>query len=337
MSERSTSTRPKAVAVMRRHFFDEHFDTSRLARLNDLVELVGPVLEDVDSPEAREQLADVEVIISGWGMPALTTERLAAMPKLRGVFHCAGSVRGHVTDEVWDRDITITSAASANAVPVVEYTVAMIVLALKKALFVPMDRIEHGGWGDLSGYERTVGLVGLSMIGRGVAAALPKLLPTTTILAYDPFATPENTAGLGVELVSLDELCRRSDVLSIHAPNLPSTRHMIAAEQLALMPDHATLLNTARGALLDHDALAAECATGRIDAILDVTDPEPLPADHPLQSLPNVLLTPHIAGSRGTELHRMTDLALRDLTAWLDGRTQDMVGRIDRDTFERSA
>ncbi len=334
-----TPARPRAVAVMIPQFFGEHFDEPRLRRLGELVDLVGPVITDLDAPSAREVLADAEVIVSSWGVSALTPERLAAMPRLRAVVHCAGTVRFFATPELWDRGIVVTSAAAANAVPVVEYTVAMIVLALKKALFLPPHhaQADDHAWGDISAYQRTVGIVGLSSIGRGVAEALPRLLPSTTLVAYDPFATPENTRGLGVELAELDEVCRRADVLSIHAPDLPSTSHMIGAPQLALMHDKATVLNTARGRLLDHDALVAECASGRLDAILDVTDPEPLPHGHPLLSLPNVVVTPHIAGSRGTELHRMTDMALGDLAAWLDGRPDDMTGRVHPGTLGTSA
>ncbi|MET1006197.1 MAG: NAD(P)-dependent oxidoreductase, partial [Propionibacteriaceae bacterium] len=114
-------------------------------------------------------------------------------------------------------------------------------------------------------------------------------------------------------LVELDELMAVSDVVSLHAPVLPSTLGMIGAAQLARMKDGATFVNTARGRLVDHSALRAELTNGRISAVLDVTDPEPLPADDPMFSLPNVQLTPHIAGSMGTELYRMTALALDEI------------------------
>ncbi len=326
----ATTSPPTALVVMSQALYEAHFDQPRIDRLTSSVRVLG-VVDELDSPASRALAADADVIVSTWGMPALTAERLGALPRLKAVFYCAGTVRFFATPPLWERGILVTSAAAANAVPVVEYTVAMIVLGLKKALFLPYGhrQADDGQWGDPSSYERTVGIVGLSSIGRGVARALPALLPTVRLVAYDPYATRENTADLRVELADLDEVCRRSDLLSIHAPDLPATYHMVGARQLALLPDHATVLNTARGRLLDHDALAAECAAGRLDAILDVTDPEPLPADHPLRSLPNVMLTPHIAGSRGTELRRMTDLALGDLEAWLDGRPDDLVGRVD--------
>ena len=106
------------------------------------------------------------------------------------------------------------------------------------------------------------------------------------------------------------------DVLSIHAPDLPSTRKMIGTDQLAALPTGATVINTARGALLDHDALVGELSTGRLKAVLDVTDPEPLPDDHPLRSLPNCWLAPHLAGSQGAELARLIDQAAHEIELW---------------------
>ncbi|GLX47644.1 hypothetical protein Shyhy01_05940 [Streptomyces hygroscopicus subsp. hygroscopicus] len=111
-------------------------------------------------------------------------------------------------------------------------------------------------------------------------------------------------ARLGVPLLPLDDLPRTSDVVTLHAPQTPATRHLIGAREPALMPADAVLVGTARGALVDHEALVAELRTGRLSAVLDVTDPEPLPADSPLFDLPNVLLTPRLAGSQGNEVAR---------------------------------
>jgi phosphoglycerate dehydrogenase-like enzyme len=110
---------------------------------------------------------------------------------------------------------------------------------------------------------------------------------------------------LGAEPVGLDALCRRSQVLSIHAPALPETRAMVDAARLALLPDGATLINTARGSLVDQDALENELRTGRISAVLDVTEPEVLPSGSALWDLPNLVITPHLAGSIGAELRRI--------------------------------
>jgi phosphoglycerate dehydrogenase-like enzyme len=266
------------------------------------------------------------VLITSWGAPQLTAERLARMPALRAVFHCAGTVRGIATDAFWARGVTITSAADANAIPVAEFTFASIVLADKRAQFLAREPLAHrtedwrtrlltDGYSNLG---RTIGVVGFSRIGRRVVALL-RQLENVEILVADPHVDAEVIAGAGATLATLDELLRRVDVLSLHAPELPETRRMIAAAELALLRDGATVINTARGSLIDTDALIAEVVTGRLDAVLDVTDPEPLPVDSPLYRLPNVSLTPHIAGSLGSETRRLSDAALDELARWTLG------------------
>ncbi len=155
-----------------------------------------------------------------------------------------------------------------------------------------------------------------------------------SVALYDPFVDEAEAATLGVTKMELDELCATVDILSIHAPDLPSTKRMIGMRQLAALRTGATVVNTARGALLDHEALLAEVTTGRLSAVLDVTDPEPLPADHPLWALPNVFITPHLAGSVGTELRRMVDHAVDEIDRWRSGSparnpvTKDMLARL---------
>lgn len=320
-------TKARALVVMSRSSFEAHFDQDRLRRLSDLVALDEPCwTDDLDSARSRERLARAEVLLTSWGAPALTPQRLAAAPRLRAVLHGAGSVRDLVGQEVWRRGIRVTSAADANAVPVAEYTLAAIIFAGKKVPFLAADeRHAYGGWGsvtgygDLSNFRRTVGIVGFSRIGRRVVELL-RVLRGTTCLVADPYADPEEVARAGARLVPLEEMLPQVHVLSVHAPELPETHHLIGAEQLGLLPDFATVINTARGSLVDPDALAAECADRRLFAILDVTDPEPLPTDSPLRRLARVMITPHIAGSLGTEIGRLTDHVLDELARWVADR-----------------
>nr|WP_277606071.1 hydroxyacid dehydrogenase [Glycomyces sp. L485] len=156
---------------------------------------------------------------------------------------------------------------------------------------------------DVGNFGRVVGLIGASAIGRRVIELLRPF--DLDILLADPYVDEAEAARLGVGLVGLDELVARSHVVSVHAPDLPETRHLIDAPRLAAMRDGTVVVNTARGRLVDTDALTAELLTGRLSAVIDVTHPEPLPADSPLFDLPNVFLTPHVAGSQGNELARM--------------------------------
>jgi phosphoglycerate dehydrogenase-like enzyme len=330
------------LLVMSEESFQAHFDQARLDRLKTLVTLPEPIrVDELDSPTARERLIDADVLITSWGVPRLTADRLAAAPKLSAVFHAAGSVRALATDELWQRGIVVTSAADANAIPVAEYTLAAIIFAGKKAPFLAADAsTAYVGWshlrgfGDLSNFRRSIGIVGFSRTGRRVVELL-RLLDGPNVLVADPYADAAAVAAAGAKLVDLDELLPQVDVLSLHAPALPDTHRMIGAAELAQLPDHATVVNTARGSLIDSAALAEECRSGRLFAILDVTDPEPLPAGSALRSVQNVMITPHIAGSLGSEIHRLTDHALDELTRWLTG--QPLLGRITAETFPLTA
>ncbi|MDA5282518.1 hydroxyacid dehydrogenase [Streptomyces sp. Isolate_45] len=301
---------------------DEH----TLGRLTALADLdPGLVVDDFTTPEAAAALAGAEVIISSWGCPPLDETVLAAAPRLRAVIHAAGSVKHHITDACWQRGIQVTSAAWANALPVAEYTVATVLAANKQLLRIREDYRDRRApydwqraYAGVGNYHRTVGIVGASRIGRRV---LDLLRPhDLDLLLHDPYVDAAEAARLGARGVGLDELCAASDVVSIHAPQLADTLHLIDGRRLALMRDGATLVNTARGSLVDQDALVRELVSGRLDAVLDVTVPEVLPADSPLYALPNVVLTPHIAGSLGRELHRMAAAAADELARWTAGR-----------------
>lgn len=322
-----TRGRPSALLVMDPGTFALQFRSEQIDRLAALADLGDPVvLHALDTPQELARLADVEVLLTSWGAPALDATRLAAAPRLRAVIHCAGSVRGLVGPEVWARGIVVSSAAEENAVPVAEYTLAAIIMAGKKAPFLAATaRLDRDGWsqavsrGTLSNHGRTVGIVGFSRTGRRVVELL-RILDTADVLVSDPYADPAEVAAAGGTLLPLDEVLRRSEILSLHAPALAETRHMLGARELSLLPDGATLINTARGALVDHEALLVECAAGRIDAILDVTEPEPLPHGSALYELPNVMITPHVAGSLGSETRRMSNHAIDELERLLAGR-----------------
>lgn len=272
--------------------------------------------------EASTVLAEAEVIVGHWGCPPLDAAMLDRAPRLGLFAYAAGTVKMTLTDAVWDRDIRVTSGANANAEPVAEFTLAAILFANKGVLwrrgpadFSAMSNMGDRQWGN---YGRTIGIIGASLIGRRVIELL-RPFPHLTVTLYDPYVTPEEAASLGVEKLELDELCASADVLSIHAPALPETMHMIGPDQLSALPDGATVINTARGPLIDHEALLPHLVSGRLYAILDVTDPEPLSDNSPILELPNVWISPHLAGSQGTELARMTDYVIEEVRRWSAG------------------
>ncbi len=312
------------------------------AQLNRTLETLASEVRWVPTfrdPAIGPLLRDAEVIITSWGSGQLTGDLLARAPRLRAVLHAAGSVRAIVSDTVWQRGITVSSATDANAIPVAEFTLASIIYAGKRARSMEQAYRRLGKSGalrshpDASNHHRTIGLIGLGRIGRRVADLLQIL--DCAVVAHDPYATDADADRYKVQLVSLDELMRRSDIVSVHAPNLPSTHKMIGGEQLALMPDGATLINTARPAIIDTEALTAELVSGRIHAVLDVTDPEPLPADSVLFTLPNVQVTPHIAGALGSEVQRLAELALGELERFT--RDEPLHHQILEDDLDRVA
>nr|WP_237283472.1 hydroxyacid dehydrogenase [Streptomyces alfalfae] len=316
---------PQTLLVMDDRALSMQFSPEEMTRLRATATLGDPVVaHELTSPGARRRLAEAEVLLTSWGCPRLDEDVLAAAPGLKAVLHAAGSVRGHVTDAVFDRDILVTTAADANAEPVAHFTLAAILWGFKKAPFLANDaRRFREDWsyvesrGELTGVGRTVVVVGFSRIG-GRLVRLLRDLDLARVLVVDPVADTADVVAAGGEPATLADALPRADVLTLHAPALPETRHMIGAAELAALPPHAVLVNTARGSLVDTAALEAACAAG-LHAVLDVTEPEPLPADSPLYTLPNVMLTPHIAGSLGSEARRMSALALTELERYAAG------------------
>ncbi|WP_210569755.1 hydroxyacid dehydrogenase [Streptomyces sp. GESEQ-4] len=318
--------RPRAVLAMARRTARQVLDADARARLADLTD-IDPhlVLDDLTTPDAHRALADAELLVTGWGCPPLDAAVLHAAPRLRAVVHTAGTVRHHITPACWERGLAVSSAAAANAVPVAEYTLAMILLANKRVLETArVYRAERRrvDWNerhpDAGNYRRTVGILSASIIGRRVIDLLrPHDL---TVLLHDPYVSDAEARALGVQPVSLPELFARCDTVSVHTPLLPETRGLVSRDLLARLRTGGTLINTARGAVVDQDALTDEVVSGRLHAVLDVTEPEVLPADSPLYDCQNVVLTPHIAGSKGGELRRLAELALAEIESYVLGR-----------------
>lgn len=317
--------RPRAVLAMRPVALAENLFGPLRERLSALVDAHPVVLTEFDSADARAVLAGAEILLAGWGCPRLDADELDRMPLLRAVVFAGGSAGALVNPlEAGRRGIALTNTGEGNAQGVAEYTFATIVLAGKRARHAERLYLEHRAFidreallADTGNFGRTVGLVGASRIGRRVA----HLLAATDmrVLIYDPYVCAEDVSALGAELVGLDELLIASDIVSIHAPASAETDHMIGRHALGLLRDGAVLINTARGSLVDHDALRTHVRSGRIEAILDVTEPEPLHPDDELWSLPNVTITPHIAGATGNELHRLGRDAVDEVARYVAG------------------
>lgn len=329
--------RPVALLAMGRRYLPMLFDADAVRRLHELADLDDDVVvEDFSDPAAAVRLSEAEFLLSGWGCPPVDAAVLDRAPRLRAVLHAAGTVKGHLSPDCWDRGLRVSSAAVANALPVAEFTVAAILWSGKDVLGFRdryrADRTFTPGtlYPAVGNFRRRVGVVGASHIGRRVIELLRPF--DLDIALADPYASSPPP---GVRLVELDELLAGSDVVSLHAPANEQTRHMLDRRRLALIPDGGVLVNTARGSLVDTDALAAELATGRISAVLDVADPEPLPTDSPLFDLPNAFLTPHVAGSQGNELARLGNVVVDELARLLAG--EPLAHEVRRSDLDRIA
>lgn len=281
----------------------------------ELYALVG-IEDKVYKKEDEADFSDVEYIFSTWGMPSFSVEEIRKrFPSLKAVFYAAGSVQGFAR-EFLECGVKVYSAWAANAVPVAEYTVAQIILANKG--FFASSRFASVGQRDkaldvFSGYRGNfgarIGLIGVGMIGSLVARML--LNYKVKVYAFDPFLSDERAVSLGIEKTSLDTLFKTCTVVSCHLANNPDTVGMLKGCHFELLPQNATFINTGRGAQVVESELCSVLEKRPdITAILDVTYPEP-PEDYsPFYRLDNCILTPHIAGSSGDEVHRMAEYML---------------------------
>ncbi|MBD2862532.1 hydroxyacid dehydrogenase [Paenibacillus oceani] len=303
--------------IQQRIFGEKHWE--QLSALGEVarIEQEGPM-----QPVAMKAVIEgADIAITSWGCPALTGDILEGAPKLKGVLHAAGTVKGIVTPEVWRRGIRVSSANGPLGRGVAETALGFTIASLKHMWWLSQST-RLGGWGSGRDKVRELYQVTIGVIGGGKAGGhYIRLLRNfdVHIMIYDPVMTAEQAAAMGAQKAELEVVLAASDVVSIHAPSLPATYKMINRERLAVMKDDAILINTARGSIVDEEALVEELRKGRLFACLDVTDPEPPAPDHPLRSLPNCILTPHIAGAVNNGVKRVGQFAIDELKRLLAG------------------
>lgn len=283
-------------------------------------------------------LKNADACITSWDVASLDADVVAAAPKLKAMSHMGSSVKRFVSEAFFERGIHLTSAGIALAKSVAETTLGLMIVGQKR-IWPLGQHVREGGWRNSPAwdkwysrelYRKNVGIIGASNVGRHVIELLKPFGPK--VLLYDPFVNEEGAKALGVEKVELDDLLRRSDIVSIHAPANKSTYQLLNAKGLALMKDDALVINTGRGTLIEEPALIEELSKGRFFAFLDVTDPEPPALDNPLRTLDNVVITPHIAGCI-ENCNQMGELAVEELRRFFAG--EPAVYQITPEMFER--
>lgn len=279
-------------------------DTFVTDELRDRLESLGTVTwidgdEQLSESELRDRIGGVDVLVTGWGSPQVTAEVVDAADDLDLIAHTGGSVGPHASEAVYDAGIRVVSANDVMADHTAEHVLGCIIARLHRIPALHAD-MRDGEWGaeayDLQTIHRKrVGLVGLGTIGRNLLDHLSGF--DVSVRVYDPYVDESDLADWPfAEKADLDAALD-ADIVSVHAARTEETIGMLDAERLAQIPDGALFVNTARAEIVEEDALLDELRSGRIDGVFDVFHEEPLPADHELRSLDNVLLTPHVGGS----------------------------------------
>lgn len=330
--------KPKVWYIQTEGHTDRAFDPQHYqAMLEEFDVTVNDSGTNLSTQQVAEGIAGYDAIVTGWGAPPLTADVFEAADKLALIAHSAGSIKALVSREVIDRylipgQVTLFSANIAIAYNVAESTVGMLLMAMHRWPDFSAHFKRTGKWKDpevrwngrfLSG--STVGIVAASQVGREVIRLLQPW--PLHILLHDPYVSPEQAAEMGVEKVGLNELFSRSDHVSLHLPSIPSTDGMIGKEQLDLMRPGATLVNTSRGSVLDHDALIDKCKRDEIYVCLDVTTPEPLDRYSEFRMLDSVYIAPHVSGAGFYGYHKIGQQTLEALRAHFAG--EPVFGAVD--------
>ncbi len=283
----------------------------------------GEVFTKADIVRCKDAFRDTEVIFATWEMPPFSAEEIRAyFPALKAIFYAAGTVQRFARPFL-QNNVRVFSAWAANAVPVAEFTLAQILLAntgffhqsqfMSRGKAVPVLPTVFGG-----NYEVTVGIIGAGMIGRRVIELLKPFRVSTVV--YDPFLSEEAAAALGTEKVGLEELFCRCEVVSNHLADNAQTKGMLNYPLFSAMKSGATFINTGRGAqVVEEDLVRLLRERSDVFALLDVTQTEPLEAGHPFYELDNCILSPHIAGSKGNEVHRMAEYMIDECKRFIAG------------------
>ena len=275
--------------------------------------------------EVIDHVGDAPVLVTH--LAPLSRDMMTAMPKLKFVAVSRGGPVNIDMEAARDHEITVVNTPGRNASAVAEFTIGAI-LAETRNITRGHDGLREGAYrgdlyrADVTGDElsdMTVGVIGYGAVGTRVVRLLRAF--GTRILVHDPYVQLERAdAADGVQMVAFDALLEQSDVVTLHPRVTDETRNMINAEALAKMKPGATLVNTARGPLMDYDALYDALKTGHLrGAMLETFAIEPTPPDWPLLQLPNVTLTPHIAGASLKTVRIAAAKAAEEVRRWLAG------------------
>jgi phosphoglycerate dehydrogenase-like enzyme len=320
--------KPRLVVLAPPALFESFFDRTRQRRLGRSfrwVRLAGRVV----TPRMSAALAEADGLVTTWDSPRFGADLVRVAPRLRMIGHCGGEVKARFAAPLF-RHLTITNAPAPMSAPVAELAVALLLHAVRNvdayrvALRGPSNaiyaRLHRVGAGDETLRGRTIGLIGLGRIGRAVAALLAPFGPR--LLVFDPYVAADEVRRAGAAPATLRALLTRSQDVIVAAALTDGTRELLDASALARLPDNATVVNVARGGLIDLPALTREVRSGRLRCALDVTDPlEPLPPRHPLRRARGAVLTPHVGAAQREVRRQIADIVIDDLERFFGGHS----------------
>jgi phosphoglycerate dehydrogenase-like enzyme len=279
-----------------------------------------------------------DIAITSWGNTAIDGEILSVCPDLKLVAHAAGSVKPMVSDELWEKGVRVLSCACPLGEGVAETALGFTISACKN-FYNLNTSLHNGGWNEGKEnirelFDLKIGVIGFGWAGKHYIRLLRNFY--VDVYCYDPFVDSSAMAELGAEKADFEWILANCDVVSIHAPSIPATNHMFNSKTLSLMKKDAVLINTARGTLIDENALYEFMAAGNLKyACLDVFDPEPPAKDHKLFTLSNVIATPHLAGLANNGLRRIGLFVCQEVENFLNGKP--MRGEVTKEMLEKMA
>lgn len=304
-----------------RNMLFSDIDEKRIAGFGNVMDVL--LVKELRKGFLLEHIESADIVITSWDTAAFDRDVMAKAKKLKLLAHAAGSVKPVVSDALWEKGVRVTSAAAANAFGVAEFCLGLILTATKRAFWAGLDT-KRGLWqtgsesfnGPTEIYQQKIGVIGASHVGRHLIRLLKNF--TCDVLLYDPYCSGEQAATLGATKVeTLDELFSKCLVVSLNAPSTDETHRMIRGKHFAKLQAGALFINTARGAIVDEQEMIEVLRKGQFVACLDVTDPEPPLLDSPLRTLPNLWLTPHIAGATAHNLLRVGTFVANEIEAFI--------------------
>ena len=319
--------KPYVIVLAGKSLFESFFGTheqrllSRSFRwkLMDAPQLTAP---------AKNEIAKADALVSTWDSPHLDATLPEWASRIRIIAHCGGAVKGRFDESLFER-LTITNAAEPMARTTAELGVAFLLYAarnidfyreeLRKVSNRIYDERHLHGTGEETLIGRQVSLIGFGRVGQ----AIVELVRPFQIqwLVFDPHAPRSVAEECGVRLATLDRVLRQGSLLVLAAALTRETRGLLGRENLAKLPDGATLINIARGGLVDLAELTRQVRRKRLRCALDVSDPEePLPLRHPLRNLPGAILTPHVGGGSAAVRREIAATVSEDLKRFFNGQ-----------------